>query len=87
MNTNINIRTDSEIKNKASSLFKEMGLDLSTAINIFLHQCVLEERIPFEITRNVPNKETVKAMENVLNKKNLSRNFDNVNDLFEDLGI
>ena len=87
MNTNINIRTDSELKSKASKLFKGMGLDLSSAINIFLNQCVLEDGIPFRITRKVPNRETEKAMQNVIEGKNLSKGFDNVDELFESLGI
>lgn len=87
MNTNINIRTDSELKSKASKLFKSMGLDLSTAINIFLSQCVLEDGIPFRITRDVPNKETERAMQNVVEGKNLSKGFDNVDELFASLGI
>jgi len=47
--TNINIRIDSELKAKARSVFKDLGLDMSTAINIFLSQVVLRQAIPFEI--------------------------------------
>jgi DNA-damage-inducible protein J len=48
---NINIRTDSELKTKAQVVLDDLGLDLSTAINIFLKQVVRREAIPFEISR------------------------------------
>lgn len=60
-----NISMDADIKKKAQKLFSEFGLDLTTAINIFLRQSIREQRIPFEITRNVPNAETTKALEEV----------------------
>jgi len=49
--TNINIRTDSELKSKAQSVLSDLGLDLSTAINVFLNQIVYKQAIPFEITK------------------------------------
>jgi len=47
VSTNINI--DEEIKRQAQTLFSQFGLDLTTAINIFLRQSIREQRIPFEI--------------------------------------
>jgi DNA-damage-inducible protein J len=47
--TNINVRTDSELKAKAQSVLESVGLDLSTAINVYLHQIVYKKGIPFEI--------------------------------------
>ena len=49
--TNINIRTDSVLKAKAQSVLADLGLDMSTAINIFLKQVVYKEAIPFEINK------------------------------------
>ena len=60
INTNISI--DAELKRNAVSLFSEFGLDLSTAITLFLQQSVREQRIPFEIRKEVPNKTTIKAL-------------------------
>jgi DNA-damage-inducible protein J len=48
---NINIRTDSELKTNAQSVLAELGLDMSTAINIFLKQIVNRQAIPFEIKK------------------------------------
>ena len=61
--TNLNIRTDSEIKSAAEKIFEELGLSMSSAINIFLRQTIREKGIPFALTLNVPNAETVEAIE------------------------
>ena len=47
---NVNISVDPELKKNASALFKDMGLDFSTAITLFLRQTVLAKKLPFEIT-------------------------------------
>lgn len=57
-----NISLDPELKEKAIKLFSNFGLDLSTAITLFLSQSVREEKIPFEIRMNIPNKETIEAL-------------------------
>jgi DNA-damage-inducible protein J len=49
--TNINIRTDSELKAKAQAVLTDLGLDMSTAINVFLNQIVYRQAIPFEIIK------------------------------------
>ena len=48
--TNINIRVDSEIKTKAQELFASMGMDMTTAINVFLRKTILQKGIPFNVT-------------------------------------
>ena len=50
--TNINIRTDSKLKSRAQAILDDLGLDMSTAINIFLKQVVHKEAIPFEIDKS-----------------------------------
>ena len=60
--TNINIQMDSDLKAQADALFGELGMDLSTAFNIFVRQALREGRIPFNISLNQPNKETIAAM-------------------------
>ena len=54
------ISIDAEVKMKAQELFADFGLDLSTAINIFLRQSIRENGIPFSIQREVPNAEKIK---------------------------
>jgi DNA-damage-inducible protein J len=48
---NINIITGSELKARAQAVFDDLGLDMSTAINVFLKQVVRRDAIPFEIAR------------------------------------
>ena len=57
-----NVTIDSDIKRQAQALFAEFGMDLSTAINIFLRQSLRQRSIPFEITTNVPNEDTLAAI-------------------------
>lgn len=60
--TNISIRMDTELKAQAEALFGELGMNLSTAFNIFVRQAVREGRIPFEIRLERPNPETAAAL-------------------------
>ena len=47
--TKMTIRMDTDIKQQAQELFAKFGLDMTTAINIFLNQAVMEQSIPFKI--------------------------------------
>lgn len=60
--TNISIRMDSDLKAQADALFSELGMNLSTAFNIFVRQSLRDGGIPFEIKMDQPNKETMAAM-------------------------
>lgn len=59
---NTNITLDPNLKLSAQNLFSDLGLDLSTAITLFLKQAIREQGIPFEIKREIPNKETIDAL-------------------------
>ncbi len=59
---NVSFRIDKELKAKADALFSSLGLNMTTAFNIFLRQSVRERRIPFEITANLPNADTISAI-------------------------
>jgi DNA-damage-inducible protein J len=54
--SNINIRVDSEVKSQAQDVFASLGLDMTTAINVFLRQAILQRGIPFSISANVVKK-------------------------------
>ena len=60
--TNLNIRIDSNLKKESDSLFKSLGLNMTTAINIFLTQCVKSKSIPFEISEPKLSKDLIKAL-------------------------
>lgn len=49
MNTTIQIRVDKKMKKEASKAFKDMGLDISSGVKLFLHQVVKSQTIPFPI--------------------------------------
>jgi DNA-damage-inducible protein J len=83
--TNLNIRVDEELKRKAETIFNELGLNMSTAMNMFLRYSVRYGGIPFELRIEKPNAETLSAIDDVNNNRNMSKTFDSVNDLIEDL--
>jgi len=83
--TNLNIRVDKELKRKAETIFNELGLNMSTAMNMFLRHSVRYGGIPFELRIEKPNAETLSAIDDVNNNRNMSKTFDSVNDLIEDL--
>ena len=56
------IRIDSTIKEEATALFSELGMDMSSAVNIFLRQCILRGGLPFPVELPQYNKETLEAM-------------------------
>jgi len=60
--SSVSFRIDKDIKNQADRLFTELGLNMTTAFNIFIRQAVREGSIPFNVTLNTPNAETVAAM-------------------------
>ena len=61
--TNLNIRTDKAVKAAAERIFEELGLNMTTAVNIFLRQTIRENGIPFELKLSIPNEETAAAIE------------------------
>ena len=84
-NVNVTLRVDEDLKRQADALFSELGLNLTTAFNIFLRQSVREQRIPFQITKNVPNAVTLAAMDAAERGEDLYGPFDSVADLMEAL--
>ncbi|MDQ0202868.1 MULTISPECIES: type II toxin-antitoxin system RelB/DinJ family antitoxin [Pectinatus] len=68
--TNVTIRMDEKLKKQAEELFSDLGLNMTTAFITFAKQSVREQRIPFVISRNVPNKITVNAINEIRKIKN-----------------
>ena len=85
--TNVSIRMDTELKAQADELFAELGMNLSTAFNIFVRQSLREGGIPFEIRTDRPNKETIAAMleaENIAKDPNV-KGYTDLDEMFADL--
>ena len=85
--TNVSIRMDADLKVQADALFGELGMNMSTAFNIFVRQAVREGRIPFEITINQPNRDTLAAMLEAerIAKDPSVKGYTDMNALFEEL--
>lgn len=84
--TNYNIRLNPDIKARAENTFAMLGLNLSEAINIFLHKAILEYGFPFEVKYS-PNSETLKAIqetEDILSGKVKTKKYTSTEELFED---
>lgn len=62
-NTHLNIRTDKEVKEAAEQIFSDLGLNMTTAINMFLRTTIRENGIPFDLKLKQVNDETHQAIE------------------------
>lgn len=85
--TNISIRMDSDLKMQADMLFNELGMNISTAFNIFVRQALREGKIPFEISLNQPNRETLAALMEAerIAKDSSVKGYSDLDELFHDL--
>lgn len=61
--TNLNTRVDKAIKDQAEEIFNVLGLNMTTAINMFLKATIREHGIPFDLKLDVPNDTTIAAIE------------------------
>ena len=87
--TNLNIRIDKEIKEAAEKIYSSLGLNMTTAINMFLRASIRESGIPFDLKLNVPNDETIKAIEEgrMIAKDKKVISYDNMDDLRKTLEV
>ena len=82
------IRIDSNVKTEANKLFKELGIDMSSAVNIFLRQCVLHGGLPLKVEIPKFNAETLAAMEearDIMSGKIQATTYNTTDELFEDM--
>lgn len=87
--TNLNIRTDKEIKEAAEKIYSSLGLNMTTAINMFLRASIRESGIPFDLKLDIPNDETIKAIEEgrTIAKDTNVKSYDNMDDLRKALEV
>ena len=79
---------DTELKKQAEAMLSDMGLNMTTAINLFLRQVVRQGKIPFEIATDIPNSETLAAMremDDMISGKIPAKKYTSTKELFEDL--
>lgn len=85
--SNICIRMDENLKKQFDYLCNELGLTMSTAINIFVKKFVREKGLPFALSINDYNEETRKAIEDVENGIGLSGPFNSVDEMFKSIEL
>lgn len=83
--TNITMRIDENLKSQLQELVSNLGMDMTTFFTISAKQAVREQRIPFAISMEVPNEDTIRAIDDVKHGRNLSQAFFPVEELMEDL--
>lgn len=83
--TNVNIRMDAELKRQFEDFCADVGMSMTTAVTVFAKKVVRENKIPFEISGDIPNEETRRVLDNVEKGIGLSKVFYTVEELMEDL--
>ena len=82
--TSMSIRLDSEVKEQAQQVFSNLGMDMTTAINIFLRQAIQYQGLPFDV-RLDENRKLLEVLTDLGQNRNMSQSFESVSDLMEDL--
>ena len=87
---NLNLRVNEDLKKEADLLFKKLGLNTSTAINMFLTQCVRDQEIPFNPTMNRSRNrliQSLKEVELIESGKVKAKKYDKFEDALKDLDV
>jgi len=80
----MSIRLDSEVKEQAQQVFSNLGMDMTTAINIFLRQAIQYQGLPFDV-RLDENRKLLEVLTDLDQNRNMSQSFESVSGLMEDL--
>ena len=84
----LTIKLDNETKKEFNEFCEEIGINMTTALNMFIKKVIREQRIPFELSLNKPNLETLQALqesEDILNGVKKVKSYHSVEELFKDL--
>ena len=82
--TSMSSRLDSEVKEQAQQVFNSLGMDMTTAINIFLRQAIQYQGLPFDV-RLDESRKLMEVLADLDQNRNMSQSFVSVSDLMEDL--
>jgi DNA-damage-inducible protein J len=84
---NVTIRMDEVLKKQAETLFEDMGMNMTTAFTVFAKAAVRQGKIPFEISGNIPNPETIAAFEEAdrISRDPNTKRYSSAKELFADL--
>lgn len=86
--SNMNIRMDKEVKEHAQQIFSELGMDMTTAVNVFLRQTIRCNGLPFALRLDTPNGETLAAIREVQQMKkdpSIGKSYTDVDAMMEEL--
>ena len=84
----INVQVDSKEKELATSILKDLGLNMSTAINMFIKQVIKTDGLPFEVKNPKPSKELLDALkesEDIINGKISAKRYESFDELVDDV--
>lgn len=83
----VNVRMTPETKKQAEELFSSFGITLSDAFNLFLHQAIIEQGIPFAVKRRVPNAVTIAAIEEseAMIRGDIPKIYMSIDDMFREM--
>ena len=86
--TSVNFRMDSELKRSMEALCSELGITMTAAFTIFAKKMTREQRIPFDVSLERPNAETLAAMretEEILAHPEKHKGYASVDEMFDDI--
>lgn len=86
--TNITMRMDEELKSQLQELVSNLGMDMTTFFTVTAKQAVREQRIPFDISLNIPNSETKAAIEEIQKLKenpSMGKSYTDIDQMMEEL--
>ncbi len=83
--TSMTVRLDSSVKKQAQKIYSELGIDMTTAINVFLRQSIRSKGFPFDVNLETPNRETLMAMEQTQKGEDMYGPFNSVEELMASL--
>ena len=86
--TSMTIRMNREVKQEAQEIFSSLGMDMTTAINVFLRQAIRFRGFPFAVRLDIPNEDTLAAINEVQQmKKNpaLGKGYSDVDEMMKEL--
>jgi len=79
------IRMEKEVKAQAQQIFSDLGMDMTTAINVFLRQAIRHNGFPFDVTLPASSRLTREVMDDIADGRNLHGPFSSVETLMDDL--
>ncbi len=84
----INIQVDSQTKKEATNILNDLGLSMSTAINLFLRQVIKTDGLPFEVKNHKPSREMRKALKeaaDMIQNPDRYKEYRDVDELIKDI--